>query len=192
MSAALLLALAVLLSPVPARLRVRAWRMAPTREASSPFAAQHDPLAAATTFDTLSVCLAAGLTVSGAARAVAATAPGELAQVLHRAADLLAIGADAATAWTPPTDTALDEQSRALLRLARRSADSGTALADGLAQLAVQSRDQLSGRAEAAAGRAAVVIAGPLGLCFLPAFLCLGVIPVVAGLATKVLGTGLA
>jgi hypothetical protein len=36
-----------------------------------------------------------------------------------------------------------------------------------------------------------VVIAGPLGLCFLPAFVCLGLIPVIAGLATDVLGSGL-
>jgi hypothetical protein len=27
------------------------------------------------------------------------------------------------------------------------------------------------------------LIAGPLGLCFLPAFVCLGVVPVIAGLA---------
>ncbi len=27
----------------------------------------------------------------------------------------------------------------------------------------------------------AVLIAGPLGLCFLPAFVCLGIVPVVAG-----------
>ena len=35
------------------------------------------------------------------------------------------------------------------------------------------------------------LIAGPLGLCFLPAFVCLGIIPVVAGLAGDVLQSGL-
>jgi pilus assembly protein TadC len=32
--------------------------------------------------------------------------------------------------------------------------------------------------------RAGVLITGPLGLCFLPAFLALGVVPVVIGLAS--------
>jgi hypothetical protein len=35
-----------------------------------------------------------------------------------------------------------------------------------------------------------VLIAGPLGLCHLPMFLCLGIVPVVAGLAGDVLGPG--
>ena len=35
----------------------------------------------------------------------------------------------------------------------------------------------------AAAQRASVLIAGPLGLRCLPMFLCLGIVPVVAGLA---------
>jgi hypothetical protein len=32
--------------------------------------------------------------------------------------------------------------------------------------------------------RAGVLITGPLGLCFLPAFLAMGVVPVVIGLAS--------
>ena len=35
-----------------------------------------------------------------------------------------------------------------------------------------------------------MLIAGPLGLCFLPAFVCLGIVPVVAGLAGDVLRIG--
>jgi hypothetical protein len=44
--------------------------------------------------------------------------------------------------------------------------------------------------AGAAAQRASVLIAGPLGLCYLPTFLCLGIVPVVAGLAGDVLAPG--
>lgn len=48
------------------------------------------------------------------------------------------------------------------------------------------------GRRAAATGeRAAVLIAGPLGLCFLPAFVCLGIVPVVAALARDLLQSGL-
>ncbi|MGA3256827.1 MAG: type II secretion system F family protein, partial [Mycobacterium sp.] len=85
----------------------------------------------------------------------------------------------------------VDAQTDALLRLARRSASSGSALADGVADLADQSRDAAAHAATAAAERAGVLIAGPLGLCFLPAFVCLGIVPVVAGLAADVLQSGL-
>jgi len=52
----------------------------------------------------------------------------------------------------------------------------------------VSCRDMLL--AGAAAQRASVLIVGPLGLSHLPTFLCLGIVPVVAGLAGDVLGPG--
>ncbi len=150
-----------------------------------------DPLAGASSLAVLAVCLSAGMAVPVAARATAASAPPAMAGMLHRAADLLALGADPATAWAQRPGEALDDQCVSLLRLARRSATSGAALAQGVAELGEQSRQASAHRAEAVAERASVVIAGPLGLCFLPAFLCLGVVPVVAGLAAEVLGSGL-
>ncbi len=48
-------------------------------------------------------------------------------------------------------------------------------------------REALTDIAEARAQRAGVLITAPLGLCFLPAFLVLGVAPVVIGLAGEVL-----
>jgi pilus assembly protein TadC len=77
------------------------------------------------------------------------------------------------------------------MRLARRSAASGSALAEGVSDLATQLRDDAADGARAAAERASVLIAGPLGLCYLPAFVCLGIVPVVAGLAGDVLTSGL-
>jgi hypothetical protein len=65
------------------------------------------------------------------------------------------------------------------------------ALAEAIAALALQCRQDAAHRAAAAGERAAVLIAGPLGLCFLPAFVCLGVVPVVAGLAGDLLQSGL-
>jgi pilus assembly protein TadC len=64
-------------------------------------------------------------------------------------------------------------------------------LGDGFADRAHQCRDDAAHAATAAAERAGVLIAGPLGLCFLPAFVCLGIVPVVAGLAGDVLQSGL-
>jgi pilus assembly protein TadC len=153
-----------------------------------------DPLAVASSLDVLAVCLEAGMAVSTAAAATAPSAPPRLARALRRAADLLALGADPAVAWSlsPGLQAgATDAQIDALLRLARRSASSGAALAGGVAELADQSRHEAAHAAAAAAERAGVLIAGPLGLCFLPAFVCLGIVPVVAGLAGDVLQSGL-
>lgn len=149
-----------------------------------------DPLAAASAFDVLAACLFAGMTVSAAAAATALSAPPGLAGVLRRASDMLALGADPASAWSNPGATA-DRHAEGLLRLARRSAESGTALAAGVAELAVQSRADAGDVARAAAERASVLIAAPLGACYLPAFLCLGIVPVVAGLAGDLLGSSL-
>lgn len=188
-AAALALAVALLVNPTAAASR---WRIGgrSVRPAPEPLGPD-DPLAVASGLDVLSVCLAAGMSVSAAARATAASAPPALAAPLRRAADLLALGADSATAWAARPGEVTDEHCVALLRLARRSAASGAALAGGVTELAEQSRQAAVHRAEATAERAAVVIAGPLGLCFLPAFVCLGVVPVVAGLAGEVLGSGL-
>lgn len=147
-----------------------------------------DPLAVASTLDVFAACLTAGMTVSGAASAAAASAPRTMADALARAANLLALGADPARAWAD--DETADRHVAALVRLARRSAASGTALAQGVGDLAEQSRLDAADAARAACERAGVLIAAPLGLCFLPAFLCLGIVPVVIGLAGEVLGGG--
>lgn len=197
-AAAALLAVALWVGPGPALVRARAGLAArarlPQRRPPGVRAHGPDPLAAASSLDILSVCLAAGMAVPAAAAAAAGSAPPTLAAVLRRAADLLALGADPAAAWSVPAGSpvrAPDAPTDALLRLARRSAASGAALAGGVAELAGQSRHDAVHAAAAAAERAGVLIAGPLGLCFLPAFFCLGVVPVVAGLARNVLHAGL-
>lgn len=147
-----------------------------------------DPLAVAAALDVFAACLQSGMAVGTAAAATAPTAPWPLSDVLNRAAELLALGADAAVAWAD--SRTLDRHVDALTRLARRSAASGAALAAGVAELADQSRQDAGDAARATGERASVLIAGPLGLCYLPAFLCLGVVPVVMGLARDVLNTG--
>jgi pilus assembly protein TadC len=186
--AALLLAGAVLVSGDSSVIRMRVGLGGTVRpRLASP--APNDPLAAAASFDVFAACLRSGMAVSTAAAATASSAPQPLGRLLTRAADLLALGADPAAAWSNAA-LPLDNQTEALMRLARRSATSGAALADGVAELADQSRHEAADAARAAAERASVLIAGPLGLCYLPAFLCLGVLPVVAGLAGDVLESG--
>jgi pilus assembly protein TadC len=191
-AAAVFLAAALLANAGPSAARTRAGLpVRKSRLRRRPDLGQ-DPLALASSLDVLAVCLTSGMPVAAAAAATAVSAPPNLADILCRAADLLTLGADPAVAWsTPPQASSAIGQTEALLRLARRSASSGAALADGVAELAAQSRHDAEQAAEATAERAAVLIAGPLGLCFLPAFVCLGVAPVIAGLAGKVLQSGL-
>lgn len=192
--AAMLLAGALLVGAGPSIVRSRAAPPLRTPQVDSGNRGGPDPLAVASSLDVLAVCLSAGMAVSTAAAASARSAPPTLARVLRRAADLLALGADPNIAWSPPAgpaSAAVDPQVDALLRLARRSSASGVALAEAVSGLATQCRQDVTHAAAATAERAGVLIAGPLGLCFLPAFVCLGIVPVVAGLAGEFLQSGL-
>ncbi len=193
-TAAVLLGLAVLAAAGPSTVRARAGMRRTDPPPPRRAAPGSDALALAAGLEVFALCLSAGMPVSGAAAATARSAPPQLAEMLRRGADLLALGADPGTAWSAPADRAsgaLDPSTTAVLRLARRSGDSGAALAAGLGELAAQCRDDAAHAATAAAERAGVLIAGPLGVCFLPAFVCLGIVPVVAGLAGDVLRSGL-
>ncbi|GAB2527284.1 type II secretion system F family protein [Nocardia heshunensis] len=155
-----------------------------------------DPLGDVSALDLLAACLRSGLPAAAAVGAVAAESPEPLASALRRASDLLALGADPASAWEQAAAGQADaghtdDVVTALARMARRSARSGTGLATAVAELAQRRRSELEDAAAARAERAGVLIGGPLGLCFLPAFLCLGIVPVVIGLAGRVLDGGL-
>lgn len=190
-AAAILLAAALLTAAGPVRARARAGATRPSRPPSQRIIPDTDGLALAADLEVFALCLTAGMPVSGAAAATARRASPGLAGALRRGAELLALGAEPVIAWSAPAGATLDPTTTAVLRLARRSGASGTALAAGLGELAAQCRDEAAHQATAAAERAGVLIAGPLGLCFLPAFVCLGIVPVVAGLAGDVLRSGL-
>lgn len=147
-----------------------------------------DPLAVATTFDLLAACLRSGLPIAAAAAAVADAAPEVFAGALRTAAGLLELGAEPDVAWAA---VAQDPATDALASMARRSARSGSSMADAMSELAAAQRTTAEDASAAKAERAGVLISGPLGLCFLPAFVCLGIVPVVIGLAGNVLGAGL-
>ncbi|WP_018332827.1 type II secretion system F family protein [Actinomycetospora chiangmaiensis] len=184
--AVLLLAASLLTAPGP----VEAARRLATldREPNTPRTRRRpdrpDPWREAGGWDELAACLRAGLPLGLAVRAVAESAPVATATALTRVADLVALGADPVAAWGP----ALDEPSTTrLARAARRSARSGAAVADVAATVAADVRAEAAEAVAARAERAGVLVAGPLGLCFLPAFLALGIAPVVIGLASPLL-----
>jgi type II secretion system (T2SS) protein F len=139
-----------------------------------------DPLRLAGGWDLLAACLRSGLPVPVAVRAVAQHMPSPAAAELATIADRLALGADPHAAWEIPESSPVHKLARA----ARRSAHSGASLATVAQSVAAEVRAGALDLVAARGQRAGVLITGPLGLCFLPAFLALGVVPVVIGLAS--------
>lgn len=141
-------------------------------------------LDAASALDLLAACLSAGMPPGEAASATATAASPRLSGPLHDVSMRMALGVS--SPWKVLED---EPELSDLVALARRSGDSGAAMAAGVAELAVARRAEAGDGAEATAERAGVLIAGPLALCFLPAFVVLGLIPTIAGLAESMLGS---
>ena len=132
------------------------------------------------TADLLAGCLASWCAPAAAAEAVAG-AVGEpmRARLVEVAADLN-MGAGAEESWGRfGADPVLAPLARCLVR----ASASGAPPAAGLARLAEGVRDSAATAAQGRARRAGVLATAPLGLCFLPAFVLIGVVPVVTGLA---------
>jgi Flp pilus assembly protein TadB len=125
--------------------------------------------------------LRAGQAPPEALGVVAAALPGPAADTLAGVAPRLGLGIDPQTVYADlGADPALGPLGRALAR-AHRTGAPITATVDRLADdLARAARAEVEDRARAVGVRAAV----PLGLCLLPSFLLLGIVPVVAGLFT--------
>jgi Flp pilus assembly protein TadB len=136
--------------------------------------------------DLVAACLSAGAAPAPAMAAVAvavavATAfDGGVGDVLGAVARLAMLGAPIETAWSGCLS---DRHWAPIARAVIRAHYSGAALTDVLVHLADDRRRALRADAQAAAQRAGVRAVLPLGVCFLPAFGLVGVVPVVAGFA---------
>ena len=81
-------------------------------------------------------------------------------------------------------DIELDRPSRLVAQAIEHAQDSGAAPALALEHAAADLTAEEAMRAQDRARRVGVRAAVPLGVCLLPAFLCLGVVPLVASLMT--------
>jgi pilus assembly protein TadC len=97
---------------------------------------------------------------------------------------VLRLGAGPAEAWGHLSDVA---GAPRVVAAAVRSSASGGALAGALTRLADDLRADRAVAVEAAARRAGVLVVLPLGLCFLPAFVLAGLVPVVVAVLGGVL-----
>lgn len=131
----------------------------------------------------LGSALRAGLPPDRALRAACEALPGPAADRLQHTLARLSLGMDPETVWRElGDDLVLGRLGRSLVRAHR----SGASVAGAVDRLAEELDRLRRGAAEDAARTVGVRAAVPLGLCLLPAFLLLGVVPTVAALLTTI------
>jgi len=130
----------------------------------------------------LGAALRAGAAPGDAVRLVCAALPGAAASRLAGIPESLALGVDPARVWASLGD---DQALAPLGRCLARAHETGAPVVAAVERLADElersSRGQVEDRARAVGVRAAL----PLGLCLLPSFLLLGIVPLVAGLLSE-------
>ncbi len=128
------------------------------------------------TADLLAAALGAGCPPVVAVAAVAEAVGGPLGSALRTAAATARIGADPTRAWAA---MAADPGLRPLARALAAATGRGTSPVPVLQRVADDARDTARRAAEARARSLGARAAAPLGLCFLPAFVLVGVVPIV-------------
>ncbi|MFI8517762.1 type II secretion system F family protein [Streptomyces sp. NPDC085481] len=135
--------------------------------------------------DLLAACASAGAAPGESAEAVGRPLGGPVGKRLLRTAAELRLGGEPAEVWRR---FGAIPGAEGLARCLERAASSGAPAAEAVARHAEGLRAAGARAAAARAQRAQVLITAPVGLCFLPAFLAVGVAPVVIGLASGLLG----
>ena len=129
----------------------------------------------------LATTLRAGAPPGEAVRRACSALPGAAADRLAPVTDRLALGGDPVAVWDHVArDPDLAPLGRSMARAQRSGAPVATTVQRLADELAASARADVEDRARAVGVRAAV----PLGLCLLPSFLLLGIVPMVAGLVS--------
>lgn len=135
--------------------------------------------------DLLAACLAAGAGPRESAEAVGRSLDGPVAERLRQVAAELRLGGEPAAVWPRLAEL---PGAEGLARSMERAGISGVPAVESASRTAAELRAEQARAAVARARRAGVLVTVPLSACFLPAFLVLGVTPVLIGLASGLLG----
>jgi Flp pilus assembly protein TadB len=127
----------------------------------------------------LASCLGSGAATGPALQLVAEALPGPFAAELRQVHHRLALGADPAAVWR---ELGEHPQLGPLGRALGRTHETGASVVVGVEALATELRARSRAEVEERARSVDVRAAAPLGACFLPAFLLLGVVPLVVGI----------
>lgn len=139
--------------------------------------------------DLLAACVAVGVPPAEALDGVRQAVGGPIADRLAPVVSALRLGSDpvqayrAAAPYVPEPDLTL-----ALVRVLEGAVARGVPLVEAAGRVADDARRRRRWTAEAAARRAGVLAVGPLMVCHLPAFVLIGVVPLVVGVARAALG----
>jgi len=128
--------------------------------------------------DLMAACLSVGLSPAAAVEQVAQAIEPPLSEELAAVCARLRLGVDPVTVWR---DLAAHPQLGGLGRTVARAAESGASVADAMLRLSDDLRRQVRAEVESRARAVGVKAALPLGTCLLPAFVLVGVVPLVAG-----------
>jgi Flp pilus assembly protein TadB len=129
----------------------------------------------------LAAAVRSGLPPADGLALVCRALPGPASEALAGLPPRIALGVPPADVWGSLTsEPALAPLGRTLARSARTGEPVGEALERLGRELAARARADVEDKAR----RVGVLAAVPLGLCLLPAFLLIGIVPVVAGLLT--------
>lgn len=131
------------------------------------------------TVDLVAACLDAGGAPGPALRTVGAALGGPVSEVLARCCRRLDLGGDPASVWE---ELSAHPELGPLGRTFARAHESGSSVSEAVHHLAEDLREASRAEVEARARRLEVKVALPLGLCLLPAFVLLGIVPMVVGL----------
>ena len=131
--------------------------------------------------DLMSAAISAGASVQDALTVVTSTVDEPLRSRLNSVRASVALGAPQTVAWAQLLD---DDALAPIASAVIRSAQTGSTISIVLDAAAVDMRHAHRAQVEVAARSAGVRSVAPLALCFLPAFLLVGVVPVIAGFAT--------
>jgi Flp pilus assembly protein TadB len=135
--------------------------------------------------DLLAACLAVGLSPAAALEQITEAVDPPLSDELAELTARLRMGVDAVTVWR---DLARHPQLGGLGRAVSRAVESGASVADAMLRLADDLRRRHRAEVENRARAVGVKAALPLGVCLLPAFVLVGVVPLVAGSVSVLLG----
>ena len=137
------------------------------------------PSELALTLDVLGGCLAAGASMPSALRAARTVSTDRVSTVFDVVAVALQGGQDPDTTWARVG--AEVPELAAVGRLCARAASTGAPVAAELHRMAASHRTAINARRHRQLQRASVWLVLPLGSCFLPAFVLVGVVPLVVG-----------
>jgi pilus assembly protein TadC len=126
----------------------------------------------------LAACALAGRPVEASVDVVSSAVGGPLSDLLSEHTARVRLGADPVTEWRA---MASHPQVAPLARSVLRSLESGAPVVDTFERLAADSRRARAVALQQRARSVGVRAAGPLGICFLPAFMLVGVVPTVVG-----------